>query len=186
LDAVSSARLSALPLDFPGPALSWTSPAAVYLHSRHASLVGNTFLHLGSDALAGMMGNSLVANNKFTDVGAGAIKIGDSPPTSDQEAVLAPFMSNDTVTGNQISHTGIVDRDSIALWVAQGENNTISQNTLANAPYIGIASAADSGSGWPSTVGNNRISLNLVDHVMQLLNDGSATIPARFTMHGAV
>ncbi len=88
------------------------------------------------------------------------------------QQIVAEFSSNDTVTGNQISDTGIVDLDSFALWVTQGENTTISQNTVANAPYIGIASAANPGGGSSLTEGNNRISLNQVQDVMQVLNDG--------------
>ncbi len=64
---------------FTGSANFWTSPAAVYLQSRQASVVGNTFLHLGSDAFAGLLANSIVADNQFSDIGGGAIKIGDTP-----------------------------------------------------------------------------------------------------------
>jgi hypothetical protein len=158
---------------FPGSANFWTSPAAVYLHSRHASIVGNRFLHLGSDALAGLLANSLVADNEFWDVGGGAIKIGDSPPGSQaQQSPVAGFSSYDTVTGNRIRDTGIVDHDSFALWVTQGEHTTISKNTVTRAPYIGIASASDPGGALSYALGNNRICLNVVDHVMQLINDG--------------
>jgi Right handed beta helix region len=128
---------------YPGSANSWNSPAAVYLHSQHANVSGNRFVHLGSDALAGMLADSVVSGNQFADIGGGAIKIGDAVLTKADQETLAVFSSNDMITGNQISDTGIVDLDSFALWVNQGTNTTISKNTVANAPYIGIASAAD-------------------------------------------
>jgi hypothetical protein len=148
----------------------WNSPSAVYLHSHHASIAGNKFSHLGSIALGGMLATSVVADNEFSDIGGGAIRIGQYSGAADQP-VLAEFSSNDTITRNVIQNTGVVDRASFALWLGQGQNSTISRNTVSNAPFIGISQSG--GPGSPLTLpGNARISLNRVDHVMQLLNDG--------------
>jgi len=150
----------------------WNSPSAVYLHSHNASIIGNNFSHLGSIALGGMLATSLVADNEFSDVGGGAIRIGQYSVAAD-EAVLAEFSSNDMITRNVIQNTGIVDRASFALWIGQGQNTTISRNTVSNAPFVGISESGGPGSPEPLP-GNDRISFNRIDHVMQLLNDGGA------------
>jgi hypothetical protein len=160
---------------FSGSSNFWTSPAAVFLHSRHARVVGNRFEHLGSDALAGLLADSIVDDNEFSDVGGSAIKVGDTSLDPAQQTGLVEFSSNDTISGNRSRDTGIVDRDSFALWVTQGANTTISRNFVSRAPGVGIVSAPNPGYAYsvPPHQGNNRISLNVVDHVMQLLNDGS-------------
>jgi hypothetical protein len=156
----------------PGTAAIWTSPAAVYLHSRHATLVGNRFRHLGSHALGGMLASSVVADNEFSDIGGCAVQIGQSANTQAEQLALVEFTSNDTITGNRVRDVGVVDRDALALWINQGANNIISRNVIENAPYMGIVEASVQAGISTLSDGNNRIFLNRVDHVMQLLNDG--------------
>jgi hypothetical protein len=142
------------------------------LHSRHATVARNRFRHLGSHALGGMLASSVVADNEFADIGSGAVQIGQSANTQAEQLALVEFTSNDTITGNRIRDIGVVDRDALALWINQGANNVISQNVVENAPYMGIVEASVQAGISMLSAGNNRIFLNRVDHVMQLLNDG--------------
>ena len=118
-----------------------------------------------------MLANSTVTTSTFFDLGGGAIRIGQNAATEPQQATLAQFASNDTITGNQVSGTGIVDRDSFVVWVGPGSNTTISQNTVANAPYIGISISGGPGGVSALSDGNNRISYNRISYVMAFLDD---------------
>jgi hypothetical protein len=159
---------------FPGSTVNWTSPSAVYLHSQFATVEGNSFLHLGSYALGGMMAHSTVAGNQFSDLGGGAIRIGQNDTLQADQSTLAAFASNDVISGNQIQNVGIVDRDAFALFVTRGTNTGITQNSVTNAPFVGISISSGPGGVSYLAAGNDRIEFNQVSNVMQLLNDGAA------------
>jgi hypothetical protein len=158
---------------YPGNTQWWTSPAAVYLHAREATVRRNDFRHLGSHAVSGLFADSTIDDNDISDVGGGGIQVGQADPTKNGQNILAQFASNDTITSNRIRDVGIVDRDAFALWITQGANNVVSRNIIENVPGYGITEGFGVAGTSKIATGNNHVFLNRIDHVMQLLNDGA-------------
>jgi hypothetical protein len=145
--------------------------SAVYLHSHYANLSGNGFYHHGSSALGGLFSYSTIGQNTFSDIGGGAIAIGENLADEADLEKMAPYSSQDTIFSNAISDTGLVTLDETALRVAFGMGTQILYNSIARAPHVGIAVGGNGGS--PNFVGSDRIAYNDVSFVMQQLNDGA-------------
>jgi hypothetical protein len=115
--------------------------------------------------------NSKIANSTLTDLGAGGIKMGQTLQST-KDAVQTGM---NTATSNRVSEVGKVYPGAVAIWVGQGFDNVVSQNTISNTTYSGISV------GWTwgyatATSGRNRITNNLLFNIGQGVLDDMAGI----------
>ncbi|MDR7295726.1 parallel beta-helix repeat protein [Pelomonas aquatica] len=103
-----------------------------------------------------------VTDSSFSDLGAGAIKVGlaaQSP--SDGGATGA-----NQIVGNTVSHTGQVFPGAVGIYVGQSWDNRLLRNTVHDTTYTGISVGWTWGYG-PATSGRNLISGNLLYNIGQ-------------------
>jgi len=103
-----------------------------------------------------------ITNSRFTDLGAGAIKIG----------LTAQSPTDTTATGankvgaNIISETGKIFPGAVALFVGQSWDNQLLRNTIYNTTYTGISLGWSWGYDTP-TSGRNTVRGNLLYNIGQ-------------------
>lgn len=106
--------------------------------------------------------DSQVTNSKFTDLGAGGIKVGlNAQSASDTGATGANLIS-----GNTVSETGKLFPGGVGIWLGQTWDNKVQMNTVYNTSYTAISV------GWSwgyaaATSGRNLIKGNLIYNVGQ-------------------
>jgi hypothetical protein len=106
--------------------------------------------------------DSRIIGSKFTDLGAGAIKLGLNAQTpGDSNASGA-----NQVLNSSIGDTGKVFAGAVAVWLGQTWDNVVRANTVYNTTYTAISV------GWswgysPATSGRNLIKGNLIYNVGQ-------------------
>lgn len=106
--------------------------------------------------------DSAVIGSVFTDLGAGAIKLGlASQLPSDLQGT-----GNNKLLGNKISETGKLYPGAVAVWVGQSFDNEVSYNTIANTSYSGISVGWKWGYGEVRS-GRNKIIGNLLFNIGQ-------------------
>jgi hypothetical protein len=158
-------------------ATTWASPSAVYLHGHDLRVRGSSFRHVGSHALAGTVASSRIEDNDFQDIGASAIALGRISDSGSTQVTLSGATSHDVIRGNRIASTGVVVPDSVAMLVLTGEYDEITRNTVTRAPNSAM-SIGWFGSEELTNAGHHRIAQNRIDHVMELVNDGSGIYTA--------
>lgn len=103
-----------------------------------------------------------ITNSRFTDLGAGAIKIG----------LTAQSPTDTTATGankvgaNTISETGKIFPGAVALFVGQSWDNQLTRNTIFNTTYTAISLGWSWGYATP-TSGRNLVNGNLIYNIGQ-------------------
>lgn len=164
--------------------------------AHHVQFRGNVFEHLGAVALdldTGSQGN-LVADNLFEDVSSAAVQVGGVGPDDAHPGSDAYLTRDNTVTNNLVRQTGREFLDAAGIFLGFTRNSLVSQNTLQDVPWSGIAV----GWGWglldpgmfpglpgakrgdwgtfdtPTPNSGNRILNNRIDGFLQALWDGGA------------
>ncbi len=156
-------------------------------------LADNAFLHMGGAALELADGthDSNVVGNRFDDVSAGAVLVGEVDDYYLNDRMTtgpARMTSGITVKNNAITNTGIDYHDTVALWVGHARNSMIAHNVVAHTSYTGISLGW--GWGWVAPCerqaqsntttcrrgtnynGGNQILANRIYDVMRTLVDG--------------
>jgi parallel beta-helix repeat protein len=138
-------------------------PAAVEIsHANSIVLENSVFKHLGQFAIE--LGRACTANrivgNEMADLGAGAVKIGETGDPQDSNQAT----TGNIVSDNRIHDGGAVDPGADAIWVGLSSRNTIAHNEVFNFYHSGIAA------GWtwgysPSATYSNVIEFNHIHHV---------------------
>jgi hypothetical protein len=141
----------------------WVVPAASINinYGQNITLDSLNFFHLGGSGIGvGGTGNStdvLITNSNFKDIS------GDGIRTTGGGGLL--------ISNNTIINVGKEYAGSFGIWVAGGNNNQVTHNTLSNLPYSGIMLSCDSRTDTNLCPGNI-ISSNKIANVMQVLTDG--------------
>ena len=106
--------------------------------------------------------DSAVLGSVFTDLGAGAVKVGlASQLPSDLQGT-----GNNLVLGNKITDTGKLYPGAVGVWVGQSFDNEVSYNTIANTSYSAISVGWTWGYGEARS-GRNKIVGNLLFNIGQ-------------------
>ncbi len=105
---------------------------------------------------------SSITNSTFDDMGAGALKFGQTSQWTGD----ALQTGNNYATNNIIGNTGKVYPGSVGVWVGQSFDNKVTNNLIYNTPYTGISV------GWSwgfdvTTSGRNTIADNLLVNIGQ-------------------
>ncbi len=155
----------------------WSMPAAGYVDLQgafalraaveisHASSIvieNSVFKHLGQFAieLGQACRENRIVGNEMADLGAGAVKIGETGDPSDSDEAT----TGNIVSDNRIHDGGAVDPGADAIWVGLSSGNTIAHNEVFNFYHSGIAV------GWtwgyrPSATYSNVIEFNHIHDV---------------------
>ena len=157
--------------------------AAVNLKfASSVDFTGNRFEHNGANALnmyAGSQDNTVIGN-RFTDLSASAVAVGDylgySDPNSENYAATTDdrlTLRGNTVNDNYIGDFGLEYFSSSGLSATFPRDMTISHNEISGGPYTGM----HIGWGWgvyPGIVSNTVISNNYIHELNTKLRDGGA------------
>ena len=132
--------------------------------ARNVQFEGCEISHTGGYGIWFKKGvrDSAIVGTVFTDLGAGAIKIG----LADQQPGDANATGNNTVLANTITEDGKVYPGAVGVWVGQSFDNEIAYNTIANTTYSAISA------GWKwgyseARSGRNKIVGNLLYNIGQ-------------------
>ena len=111
-----------------------------------------TFAHSGGYALELGRGSkhSQVVANEFYDLGAGAIKVGDTSLHSNDSAQNY----DNLIADNEIHDLGLVYAGSVGIWILQSSHNQIVHNEIHDIPYTGISVCWTWGYGANQSDGN--------------------------------
>jgi hypothetical protein len=169
-------------------------PGGVTVHrGQRIEFTGNTFSHLGGAGLELADGtqDSTVVGNRFDDLSAGAVLVGEVDDFYLNDSMAngqARMTSGITVSNNAVTHTGVEYHDTTAIWVGNSRTTTLSQNLIAHTSYSGISLGW--GWGWAADCtqqlaagastcrrgttysGGNQIINNRIYDVMRTLYDG--------------
>jgi parallel beta-helix repeat protein len=120
------------------------------------------FEHLGNYALELVNGSqrNVIDHCTFTDLGAGAIRIGE---TTQPDKKLAQTFGN-TVADCRITDGGHEFPSACGIWLGQTYNNVITHNELADLYYTAISVGWTWGYG-PSLSHGNKIEANLIHDI---------------------
>lgn len=167
-----------------------------FVYARNIAFKESVFMHLGAVGLdfdTGSQGNS-IENCLFTDISSAAIQLGgitaiDHHPTSPEQVT-----QDNRITNNVIYKAGQEYVDVAGIYVGFSRNTLISNNTISDVPWSGIAM----GWGWglldagmfpgvpgavrgqwgpfttPTINSGNRITNNLIQRFLQVVWDGGA------------
>ncbi len=120
------------------------------------------FAHTGTYALwfRQSVRESRVSNSEFTDLGAGAVRVGLTKQAADDPTATGAI----TVAENTISDTGHVYPGAVAVWIGQSFDNVVSDNEIFDTTYTAISV------GWSwgyaaATSGRNQIVNNLLHDI---------------------
>ena len=167
----------------------WKTPAAVaVIGTRDVTFHRCTFTRLGGaglDVERGARGTT-IRGNRFIDIAASAIQIGDVLP-EDHHPTDGAVLADTQVDNNVIRRAGLQYEDSVGIFVGYTANAVIAHNDIADLPYSGISI----GWGWgdldaggnplhtvpwrydtPTTSTNNRIEKNAIYDIMKTRTDG--------------
>jgi hypothetical protein len=154
--------------------------------ARRCGIEQCTFAHLGQHALALGKGSkeNRIVGNRFTDIGAVAIKIGDplcgvypnrkaAARSSEYRYPLDPkdysgrvnypkneaeTCSGNLVSDNRVDDVGVIYPSAVGIWVGQCNGNTIAHNEIHDTPYSGISC------GWTWGFGPTAARDNIVEY----------------------
>lgn len=132
--------------------------------AKNFIFTGNTVYRTGGWGLwlRDSVRDSTITNSRFTDLGAGGVKIGlTAQSPTDTTATGA-----NQLTGNTISETGNIFPGAVAVFVGQSWDNQLLRNTIFNTTYTGISVGWSWGYATP-TSGRNLISGNLIYNIGQ-------------------
>jgi hypothetical protein len=133
------------------------------------------FNHFGANAVHIDKGSSHITFNacEMYDMGGGGVYIG-FPVREVEKANVpkshAPF--NNTISNCYIHSAGNVHPAAVGVWIAQGYDNHIVHNEIANISYTGVSTGWTWGGGFNYTK-SNTIANNYIHHVAQLLGDAA-------------
>jgi len=110
--------------------------------------------------------HNAIVHNAFYDLGAGAVRVGETALPGDNAARVE---SND-VDDNDIHSVGRVYPSAVAIWVGQSSANNIGHNHIYDVPYGAISVGWTWGYG-PSAADHNQIEFNRIHDIGTVLSD---------------
>ncbi len=179
-----------------------TAGAVRFRYARNITFDGNTFSHLGGAGLdfdTGSQGNRVV-NNLFFDISSAAIQLGGVSADDHHPAHPGQVTQDNVISNNFIRSAGREFADAAGIFVGFTRKTLISNNTISNVPWSGIAV----GWGWglldpgmypgvpgavrgqwgpfttPTPNSGNRILNNLIEDFLQVTWDGGAIYTTGF------
>jgi len=171
-------------------------PGAVTVHrGERLDFSRNTFHHLGGAGLELADGtrNTTVVGNRFDDISAGGILVGEVDDYWLSDALPsgpARMTSAISVANNVVTNTGLEFHDTVGIWVGNARSTDVLHNLIAHTSYTGLSMGW--GWGWVAPCdkqlasnmtacrrgtnynGGNRIVANRIYDVMRTLVDGGA------------
>ncbi|MDQ3813243.1 MAG: right-handed parallel beta-helix repeat-containing protein [Armatimonadota bacterium] len=145
-------------------------PAAIQaVGARHCRIERCAIARLGAYGLEIGRGchDNVVVGNRFSDLGAGGIKVG----TVEQTAAPPIVPTGNVIANNLISDGGLIHFSSHGIWVGTAADTHVHHNLVRRFLYSGMSI----GYIWepsPRAVKNNIIEYNHIHHAMLLLADG--------------
>lgn len=152
--------------------------SALQLVTNYCIFEKNKITHTGGNALAGYSKNMNISANEFSDIGAGAIQLGEIPEeayaNSGKFERINLLINKNVIQDNIIHDIGRVHREAAGIFISTGSANTVIHNLIYNTGYSGISVGW-----WTNTLHNaafseNNIGYNRIYNVMRDLNDGGA------------
>lgn len=138
-------------------------PGAVYGQGvRYCRFEQCNFTHIGTYCLelSKACKDNTIDNCRFSDVGAGGIKIGEEQARQGQ----AEHTHGNKIANCIITDAGKVFHGAVGIWIGQSYDNTISHNEISDLYYTGISIGWTWGYG-PSLAGGNIVEFNHVHHI---------------------
>jgi hypothetical protein len=157
----------------------------------------NEFSRMGSNALDIQIGsqNTVVRGNRFLDIGASAVQVGDMYRGSDgtnldnqNPSDLRKIIKNTTITNNFIDNVGVEFASAIGIFVVFADNTNMAHNVISNTTYSGLSN----GWGWsdpkwtPNIAKNNKIEDNYFYRTMTTLKDGAPIYTLGYQTGGSI
>lgn len=107
---------------------------------------GNIFQHLGAVGLQFYTGcqYNIINSNLFTDISSAAISLGEVAGTGPHPISTSQILKHNLISNNLISTIGAEYSDAAGIFVGFSQKTTISNNSICNVPWSGIAM----GWGW--------------------------------------
>ena len=117
-----------------------------FFFASNIGFSGNIFQHLGGVGLQFGYGsqNNTIQSNLFTDISSSAIEIGGVTSTDSHPSDPVFILKNNLISNNLINTVAVEYVDAAGIFVGFTQNTEISQNTIVNVPWSGIAM----GWGW--------------------------------------
>lgn len=118
-----------------------TRGAVVAGGTRDVAFERCTFTRLGGSGLDVERGarNTTIEGNRFVDIAANAIQIGDVLPDDHHPARDDQILRDTRVANNVIRRAGIVFEDSVGIFVGFTQRTVVAHNDIAELPYTGIS-----------------------------------------------
>jgi hypothetical protein len=168
----------------------WKSPGAIVVDGGRAITFERCrFTRLGGAGLDLARGarDNIVRGNRFFDIAANGIQVGDV--TEDDHHPSSPdlVLRNNQITNNVIREIGAQYEDSVGIFVGYTDGTVIEHNDLSRLPYTAISvgwgwGETDAGGGaysqpffydTPTPSANNRIAYNEIYDILQSRTDGA-------------
>lgn len=167
-----------------------------FRYARNIVFQGNTFEHLGAVGLDFGTGSQKnhITGNRFIDISSAAIQLGGVETVDHHPQYPQQETRHNRITNNLIRQAGREYTDAAGIYVGFTNHTRISQNSISDVPWSGIAI----GWGWgllddpsfpgapgavpgqwgiwdtPSTNHDNRIVRNRIDNFLNVSWDGGA------------
>jgi hypothetical protein len=162
--------ITSLPIPSGGPSPGMTDMqagvavgAAIELNDAERIQIADCHLsHTGGYAvwLRRNVRDSRVSRTTFTDLGAGAIKVGEPKQTSAEP----PATGNNRLDNNVIRRTGQLVPGAVGIWIGPSWDNVVAQNLIVDTTYTAISVGWRWGYGNP-TSGRNKVVGNLLHRI---------------------
>jgi len=142
-------------------------PAAVHAEGvRECRFHKCQFVHLGGYAIELALGcqENLISRCEFADLGAGGVKLGETPVRA-----YAAMARDNEISDCHFRNGGRVYHSSVAIWVGQSPGNRVLHNHIHDFHYTGISLGWTWGYGR-SAATNLLVAFNHVHHLGRLSN----------------
>lgn len=139
---------------------AWGVPGAVVLREASGCTFTNcTFSHLAGYGLEIRDGSrdNRVERCTFTDLGAGAVRIGETTVPHDSKTATGA----NTIESCTMTEGGLTHHQAVAVWIGQSAANRVRHNHISRFDYTGISIGWTWGYG-PSNAGWNVVEFNEV------------------------
>lgn len=112
-----------------------------FAYAQNISFMNNTFQHLGAVGLDFGTGsqNNQIINNVFTDISSAGIQMGGVDVVDHHPANPSQLTANNVISNNLVQYIGQEFYDAAGIYIGFTTHSVVSNNTIQNVPWSGIA-----------------------------------------------